>query len=142
MSSINPAQDSLLITLDVDSLYTNIDNQDAFEAVKESFNKNPDPKRPDKQILELLKICLENNDFTFNDEWFLQVGGTAMGKQFAPNYANLFMAKWEQEALSKCPKQPQFYLRSLDDIFIICPTQENILTTSFIFLTPTIPISL
>lgn len=121
LSSINPAPDSLLITLDVDSLYTNIDNQDGFEAVKESFNKNPDPKRPDKQILELLKICLENNDFTFNDEWFLQVGGTAMGKKFAPNYANLFMAKWEQEALSKCPKQPQFYLRYLDDIFIIWP---------------------
>ena len=41
---------------------------------------NPDPKRPDKQILEILKICLEDNDFTFNDQWFLQVGGTSMGK--------------------------------------------------------------
>ena len=71
LSSINPAPDSLLITLDVDSLYTNIDNQDGFKAVKESFNKNPDPKRPDKQILELLKICLtKNNDFTCNDEQF------------------------------------------------------------------------
>ena len=35
LSSINPAPDSLLITLDVDRLYTNIDNQDGFEAVKE-----------------------------------------------------------------------------------------------------------
>ena len=37
-SSINPSPDSILITLDVDSLYTNIDNQDGFEALKESFN--------------------------------------------------------------------------------------------------------
>ena len=118
MSAINPSPDCLLITLDVDSLYTNIDNQDGFDAVKESFNRKPDPKSPHKQILELLKICLENNDFTFNDEWFLQVGGTAMGKKFAPNYANLFIAKWEQEALSKCPKQPQFYLRYLDILMI------------------------
>ena len=44
-----------------------------------------------------------------------------MVKKFAPNYAYLFMAKWKQEALSKCPKQPQFYLRYLDDIFIIWP---------------------
>ena len=88
MSSINPAPDSLLITLDVDSLYTNIDNQDGFEAVKESFNKNPDPKRPDKQILEPLKICLENNDC-----------GIEMGTKIAPNYTNLFMTKWKQEAL-------------------------------------------
>ena len=27
-----------------------------------------------------------------------------MGKKFAPNYANLFLAQWEQEALAKCPK--------------------------------------
>ena len=40
-SSTNPSRDSLLITLDVDSLYTNIDNQDGFEAVKDSFNKKP-----------------------------------------------------------------------------------------------------
>ena len=41
-----------------------------------------------------------------------------MGKIIALNYANLFMAKWEQEALSKCPTQ---YLRYHDDIFIIWP---------------------
>ena len=85
LSSIDPSPDSLLITLDVDSLYTNFDNQDGFEAVKESFNKNPDLKRPDKQILELIKICLENNDFTFHDECLLQVGGKTMGKKVAPN---------------------------------------------------------
>ena len=27
----------------------------------------------------------------------LQVGGTAMGKKFAPNYAYLFMAKWDKK---------------------------------------------
>ena len=30
------------------------------------------------------------------------------GKEFATNYAHLFMAKWAQEAFSKCPKQPAF----------------------------------
>ena len=33
-------------------------------------------------IIELIKLFLANNDFTFNDEWFLQVGGTAKGKKF------------------------------------------------------------
>lgn len=42
-----------------------------------------------------------------------------MGKRFAPNYANIFLAKWESEALKKCPKQPYAYFRYLDDIFII-----------------------
>ena len=68
-------------------------------------------------------------------------GGTAMGKKFAPNYANLFMAQWEREALAKWTKQPLCYFRFLDDIFIICHTQNKTFRTSLIFLILTIPIS-
>ena len=121
LNKTTPSEKSLLVTLDVDSLYTNIDNKDGMEAVKKAFENNPNEKRPDRQILKLLEICLKHNDFKFNDEWFLQVGGTAMGKKFAPNYANLFLAQWEQEALAKCPKKPTSYFRYLDDIFIIWP---------------------
>ena len=48
----------------VEGLYTNIDNTNGLEAVKQIFNKNPDLKRPDKEILELLKINLEDNDLS------------------------------------------------------------------------------
>ena len=50
-------------------------------------------------MMDLLKLSLENNDFIFNDDWCLQISGTSMGKKFAPNYANILMAKWEEEAL-------------------------------------------
>ena len=59
-----------------------------LEAVKQIFNNNPDPKRPDKELLELLKINLENNDFEFNSQWYLQTWGTSISKKFAPNYAH------------------------------------------------------
>lgn len=61
---------------------------------------------PDVEVLRLLLTSLKTNDFIFHNEWYLQVGGTAMGKKFAPNYANIFMAQWEKEALGKCPKNP------------------------------------
>ena len=51
--------------------------------------------RPNKEIMDLLKLSLEKNDFIFNDDWYLQISGTAMGKKFALNYANIFMATWE-----------------------------------------------
>ena len=121
LSSVTPDPQSLLITLDVESLYTNIDNKAGLQAVRQAFLNNPDMDRPTSEINRLLAIMLKNNDFSFNDEWYLQIGGTAMGKKFAPNYANIFMAKWESEALSKCPKKPQCYFRYLDDIFIIWP---------------------
>ena len=116
---------SLLITLDVESLYTNIDNKEGLKAVKRAFENHPDPGRPDQAILSLLKICLENNDFMFNNRWFLQVGGTAMGKKFAPNYANLFLAKWEEEIAKKCHKKPLCFFRYLDDIFLIWHHPES-----------------
>ena len=121
---------SFLVSLDVDSLYTNIDNKAGMESVREAFAQSKKKNlnfslRPDEEILELLKISLENNDFVFNNEWYLQVSGTAMGKKFAPNYANIFMAKWEKEALNKCKKQPLIYYRFLDDIFIIWTHSES-----------------
>lgn len=109
--------DSLFFTIDVESLYTNIDIPAGLATVRRFFQKFPDMERPDEQILKLLEINLTRNDFEFNGEYYLQIKGTAMGKRFAPSYANMFMADWEEQALAKCPIQPLHYLRYLDDIF-------------------------
>ena len=100
-------------------MYTNIDNEAGLQAVKRAFDSQPDPFRSDEHILELLEIGLKYNDFEFNGDHFLQTSGTAMGKKFAPSYANIFMANWETEALEKCYQKPTMYLRYLDDIFLI-----------------------
>ena len=125
LSNIAVHPSSLLITLDVESLYTNINNTSGIEAVHRAFQANPDSKRPDNEIIELLMNSLKNNDFIFNNQWYLQTGGTAMGKKFAPSYANIFMAKWESEALQKCQKHPQTYFRYLDDIFMVWPHSKE-----------------
>lgn len=65
-------------------------------------------------MVELLHINLTKNDFIFDSTFYLQTKGTAMGKKFAPSYANIFMACWEEEALATCPKKPLHYLRYLD----------------------------
>lgn len=59
---------------------------------------------------------LTRNDFEFNGEFFLQIKGTAMGKKFAPAYANIFMAKWETTALASCSNKTVYYYRFLDDL--------------------------
>lgn len=104
-------------TMDVENLYTNIPIQAGIAAVQEMFKKFPDRRRPDEELISLLKINLERNDFMFNDQFYLQIKGTAMGKRFAPAYANIFMAQWEEEALSQCNQKPAHYVRYLDDIW-------------------------
>ena len=108
-----------LITLDVDALYTNIDNKAGLEAIQRLFDKYPDPKRPDKEIPRLLELSLQYSDFEFFHEFFLQIWGTAMGKKWAPPYADAFLAVWEEEILKLVPLKPSIYLRFLDDIFMV-----------------------
>ncbi|XP_041797348.1 uncharacterized protein LOC121609712 [Chelmon rostratus] len=107
---------AILFTIDIDSLYTNIDTRMGLQTIRTIFNRYPDRNRPDDDILQLLEICLTCNDFTFDNQYYLQVHGTAMGHRYAPSYANLYMSEWERSALQKCPLQPLFYLRFLDDI--------------------------
>lgn len=110
-------ENSLLFTVDIDSLYTNIDIEAGLKAVKNCFKKYPDKTRPDEQLLQLLEINLKRNDFEFDGKYYLQVKGTAMGKRFAPSYANIYMAEWEETALAACPIKPFKYFRFLDDIW-------------------------
>ena len=49
------------------------------------------------------------------------------------------MAKWEQEALSKCPKQPQFYSWYLDDIFKILSHSKEDFNNFFQILNSHLP---
>ncbi len=58
--------DSLLFTIDIDSLYTNIETTEGIKAVKDCMLRFPDSKRPDKYILKLLEINLTKNDFEFD----------------------------------------------------------------------------
>ena len=84
MTGIEIPSDALLFSMDLESLYTNIDNNSGIEAVKQAFLRNPDFDRPDVDILELLKISLKHNDFLFASNWYLQIFGTVMGKDLPP----------------------------------------------------------
>ena len=82
IEQIQIPHNSFFVTLDVDSLYTHINNKGGLTAVVEAFAKtNIRTSRPDKEMMDLLKISLENNDFIFNDDWYLQISSTPMGKK-------------------------------------------------------------
>ena len=60
-------------------------------------------------LFDWLKLSLENNDFEFNGNLYLQIWGTAMGRIFPPNYATIFVTQLEEGALSTCDTKPLFY---------------------------------
>ena len=83
----------LLVTIDVSSLYTNIDQTEGLEAVKEALEERNEKKVPTNFINSLLQIILMFNLFEFNSEYFLQLIGTAMGAVPVVSYANIYMAR-------------------------------------------------
>ena len=70
-------------------------------------------------LCDLIRMILTMNNFTFNDKHYLQMHGTAMGTRMAPSYAHLFPAKFETDAVSRAPYQPNTWWRYIDDIFMI-----------------------
>ena len=50
-------------------------------------------------IIDLIRLILTMNIFKFNNNHYLQTHDTAMGTRMAPSYANLFLAKFETDAL-------------------------------------------
>lgn len=63
------AANTLLFSIDINSLYTNISTELGLRAVREAFDKYPDPARLDSALLELLHLGLTRNDFVFNGQW-------------------------------------------------------------------------
>ncbi|XP_059584358.1 uncharacterized protein LOC132250811 [Alligator mississippiensis] len=111
---------TLLATMDVTSLYTNIPHQNGIQACLTYLQKQDyNPEYRPKDITELIHFILTHNNFTFNNQHFLQMMGIAMGTKMAPQYANLFMSHLEEDFLKNCTIKPLLYLRYIDDIFII-----------------------
>ena len=86
-------------------------------------------------ILEGLRLILENNNFHFDNQFFLQTKGTAMGTKVAPTYATLVMDFLEEKLYSVLPdvidEDTSKYIREnwkryLDDCFIFGPEVKRI----------------
>lgn len=136
---------ALLVTADVTSLYTNMHHDIIINTVRQKFNNHPDPKRPDDQLIQLLTLLLQNNDFSFNNNVYLQVTGAAMGYPTSPSCADIYLEKLDTEICEKFANFIPFYFRFLDDInFAWTGTVEQLteLTTFANNLIPDIQITL
>ena len=67
---------TILTTVDVTSLYTNIPHHEGLLAFAEHMRQDPIKGPIGNYILDLLKLVLHNMYFEFNNEFFLQTGGT------------------------------------------------------------------
>jgi len=129
----------LLITADVESLYTNMKIDLILESIRDMFHLYPDRNRPDRDILDLLELTLRNNDFVFDGKFYLQICGIAMGRRYAPSAANIYLRRFDIQAMTGFRINPKLYGRFLDDIFGIWPGSRQELEEFENFLNSLIP---
>ena len=71
-----------------------------------------------QNIIELLGFCLHNTYFSFQNKFYEQVEGVAMGSPLNPIVANLYMEHFERKAL-RSATTPQVWYRFVDDTWVI-----------------------
>jgi len=118
LKTIKPDDDTILITADISSLYTNIPNKEGIDFVVEEIYLDKDNfHKPTKTAMRtLLFNTLTNNIFEFNGKFYIQVNGTAMGTKMAPAYANTYLKHKEEK--KKISDQVELFRRYIDDILI------------------------
>ena len=90
---------TLLASFDIEGLYSNIPHELGLKAVKYWLEKYPEEMKnrfSKNFILEAIQLILENNTFSFNDQYYKQTKGTAMGTKFAPVYSTLTIGYLEE----------------------------------------------
>ena len=84
-----------LFTMDVKSLYTVIPNADGLNALKHFLEQRSTNDPPTSTLIRLAELVLTTNGFSFDQQFYVQVGGVAMGSKLGPSYACLFVGYQE-----------------------------------------------
>ena len=111
LNNFSTIPEMILCTLDITSLCTNIPHNEGIQFIKEflAIHRDTNALPYNSYIIELLEVVLTNNYFDFNGKHYHQKSGTAMGTKLAPSYANMFMAKFEQNHVYTYHLQPTLW---------------------------------
>ena len=118
-------QNRVLVSFDVESLFTNVPLKEIIETACEYVYSTPETRPPYelKHFKKLLEFAT-SSIFLYKDKVFKQVDGVAMGSPLGPTLANLFMAHLEKEWMKEeC--SPKHYCRYVDDIFCVFESMQS-----------------
>ena len=91
-----------IVTADATSMYTNIDTPHGLQVLKAWFDLHAHElphKFPTQMVLSAIKLVIECNVFQFDDTYWLQLTGTAMGTSLACMYATIYFSYQEETKL-------------------------------------------
>ena len=126
MNNFPVPSNSLLVTMDVKSLYTSIPNNEEIASVKKKYDHYSKKTIPTKIITKFLALILTLNNFIFNSKFYLQINGCAMGTICISSYVNIFMPGFEEKYIYPLIKNKSvIYFQYIDNIFMVWIKSKN-----------------
>jgi predicted GIY-YIG superfamily endonuclease len=126
-----PNKNDMMISLDVESLFTHVPVQEAIDLainiiIEKKKKEKSYTKLAEKDLRNLFELAVMNTPFRFYDQLYMQVDGVSMGSPLAPILADIFMNHVEQQLENyEHYDKIKLYLRYVDDTFIILNGKET-----------------
>jgi uncharacterized protein YggL (DUF469 family) len=75
--------------MDVKAIYPSVPRKEAREATEKALEKRSNKDIPTDEVVRMMDMVLENNNFSFNGKHYVQIEGTAIGSHLGMNYASV-----------------------------------------------------
>ena len=114
--------ETILCTVDVADLYTMIPQVEGVLSLKRMLDHlklKEIGKLKTEVVLRLARFVMQYNYFSYNNEYYQQTRGGAMGSPLTLTIANCYMFFFEQNIVKQVTNAGGLYFRYIDDLFII-----------------------
>ena len=125
LTTININSETRLVSFDVVSLFTKVPIDDLLNFLNEHL-KQCNLGHPTHVIINLVKLCILDCTFVFNNKFYKQVFGMAMGNPLSPLLSNLYMEFFEINLLPKIKHSHFKWYRYVDDIIALINSNFNV----------------
>ena len=107
-----------LCSFEVSSLFTNVPLDETIQISLDKMYALPNPPKLPRTVLkDLLVFATRRSHFVFDDQYYDQVDGVAMGSPLGPVLANIFMCHFEEKWVMNNSDRPSVWFRYVDDTF-------------------------
>ena len=123
VKNINLQSDECIIFYNGKELFTSVPIEPAIKIIQQHLEDDQEHQQRTsmtvKHIICLLQFCLKNTCLIFQDRFYEQVEGAAMGSPISPILANLYMEAFEIQGISTAPQPLSLWRRFVDNTFVV-----------------------
>ena len=137
LASLSVPPNSMLVSFDISNLFPSVPPQECLPLIQKILFKSDLPDWVTQYLFDMLNVTLQQNFFVFNDKFYQQKEGLAMGSPLSPYLADVFLNHLETSQISTNVLFQQHifkWYRYVDDIFAIFEGTTNDLTAFLLFL--------